>query len=242
MCEESGAKLKSITISKTPVDKLVLSTKNAPGTDQGWNDAFELMASSLESLEFDAVHAPGNREHLGPARQISCLGSMSVLRHLKLSVTDMFSSPFVMQDARKICDHLPPSLETVVFCDDLFNPWSLLGTWGSRQLQDIYRQLVKEALICLALHSSEKLPMLKRVSVHAWVESDLSPWVRAAEMLKQHVDCESSSSGDVWSTTPQYFHIVCGTVQGRQRTLAVSGLQETNSGPQDTKPGASSSG
>ena len=165
MCKDAGPKLRAIDISIAGGYSQIV-VPNQPG----YNEAFLLCATSLESLRLDFVGLSHTAAHLGPTGRLSCLPSMQRLARLEVPLTLIFSSPAVMEPV-DICDHLPPSLR-IIYLHEVYLPWGsdMRSTSVDNDLVAAHGRLLKRSLFQMVLESSQKLPLLERVCIDGEVE------------------------------------------------------------------------
>ncbi|KAK0620661.1 hypothetical protein B0T14DRAFT_235410 [Immersiella caudata] len=203
MCKDAGPKLRKVDISiaggyNQPVD---------PG-QSGFNEAFMLCATSLESLRLDFCSLSHTEAHLGPTGRLSSLPSMQRLARLDVPLTLIFSSTAAMDAlSDDICDRLPPSLR-IIYLREAYPPWpasDMHGTGVNGDLVAGHNRLLKRSLVQMVLESSQKLPLLERVCIDGEVEG----W-----------DFDTAELGDLCTTDSRRGRDIvvdCVTLQSRRR-------------------------
>ena len=175
----------------------------AEKSKRDYNKAFLLCADTLEDLRIDTSMVSG----------LPCLPSMSRLRYLEASLMNIFRSHNeALTGVANICDHLPPSLESISLLEWSWYPWPpRTRDWprreaGSKTGTPAYAcELLAKARSGLLGASREKLPRLRRVRI----EVDASacdeaavrrlPIVRSLRSRVIRIDC-ILLHGD-WHTT-----------------------------------------
>jgi hypothetical protein len=180
LCQDPIQRLKSIDISVP-----TYFHEDGGHNTLGYSDVFLLCSASLERLRFCVERTVFYDSHLGPTRQLSCLPFMSRLRHLEVSVPVIFRDSVTME-AADICDHLPPSLESIYLREAMLRPWQRQNYGLSlEELADLAREhsrFLKRALLQLVRRSERILPLLK--SVHLCVAEGY--WVFDEAELEGH--------------------------------------------------------
>ncbi|KAK5660622.1 hypothetical protein OQA88_13186 [Cercophora sp. LCS_1] len=184
LCKDARPRLRSVEISLSPRYDEGEGDVDKPG----YNEAFLSCADSLQHLR------------IGPGlvtTGLPCLTSMARLTYLEASVTAIFPSPAAMRTA-DICDHLPPSLQSVTLVDNLVDPWP---SSDPPVKDEEYASLLKMALSKLLLGSERTLPRLKRVSIQV----------------------RSTSWGDYHEKTPEVRNL-CTVSSQSANTIRIDGI------------------
>jgi len=204
MCKDVAPKLRAIDISIADgYDQMV------PPNQPGYNEAFLLCATSLESLRLDFCGLSHTAAHLGPNGRLSCLPSMQRLTRLEVPLTLIFPSPAAME-AVDICDHLPPSLR-IMYLHEVSPPcWPDMHSTSvdDDDLVATYKGLLKRSLFQLVLESTQKLPLLERVCI----DGEVKEW-----------DFDAAELGDLCTEDSRRFQDIvvdCVTLQSKHRGSA----------------------
>jgi len=135
--------------------------------EAGFNEAFELCASSLEYLRIQMEDPRGPRwdSHFGPARRLTCLPSMPLLREIEIPVAFLCPSVDDMRQ-HEILDLVPTGLESIYLTEDMGSDWFVPHLDGSIdcRAQD-FKNLLGGCFIQLWTAGGGRFPALQNISL-----------------------------------------------------------------------------
>ncbi|KAK5659619.1 hypothetical protein OQA88_823 [Cercophora sp. LCS_1] len=205
LCKKARPKLRSITIDLTP------SCQPSRTQRRGYNEALQLCADSLEYLWIELPEVDEYDSQLGLTETLSCLPSLSKLRHLRTRAVLVLKSGEDLEHV-DIRDRLPPSLEVLYLDDAGLNPWYRYGA-DDEGLMDPYPQLMKRSMLNLIMDSEHKLPMLRKVVLSLRGSPSIN---------KTLTDCETMLKGYCHVTKEGKYHAAISAFPRQAKGVSIA--------------------